>query len=85
MELSSPESIRELMRAQGNPTRAGRRRGAQDVARRASQARRIGCHCGQCRQCLDNARWERIFAEKFADPDYYTHLITRAASPLTSL
>ncbi len=20
------------------------------------------CHCGRCRECLDNARWDRIFA-----------------------
>jgi hypothetical protein len=85
MELSSPEAIRALMQVHGSLTRPGRRRGAQGVARRASKAPRIGCHCGQCRQCLDNARWERIFAEKFADPNYYTHLNTRNASPLTSL
>jgi hypothetical protein len=29
------------------------------------------CRCGQCRMCADNARWERVFQEKFADPDYY--------------
>ena len=30
------------------------------------------CDCGKCKACEDNARWERIFNEKFADPDYYT-------------
>ena len=30
------------------------------------------CQCGQCAACRDNARWERIFQEKFADPTYYT-------------
>jgi len=29
------------------------------------------CECGTCRLCLQNARWERIFQEKFADPFYY--------------
>jgi hypothetical protein len=43
------------------------------------------CRCGQCRRCLDNVRWERIFAEKFADPDYYTRSGVRCLSPLTSL
>ena len=85
MELSSPESIRALMRAHGMLARGGRRRIAQGAARPASKDRRLRCRCGQCRQCLDNARWERIFAEKFADPNYYTRLTTRAASPLTSL
>jgi hypothetical protein len=26
------------------------------------------CRCGVCSQCQQNARWERIFQEKFADP-----------------
>lgn len=29
------------------------------------------CNCGQCATCQDDARWERIFREKFADPLYY--------------
>jgi hypothetical protein len=29
------------------------------------------CRCGECPPCLENARWERIFEEKFADPNYY--------------
>jgi hypothetical protein len=29
-----------------------------------------GCRCGQCLRCLDNARWDRISNEKFADPTY---------------
>src|SRR5262249_708953 len=36
--------------------------------RRAAQR----CQCGQCPACEENARWERIFNEKFADPDYYS-------------
>jgi len=85
MELSSPESIRALMQVYGNPTPVRPRRGAQDAVRPASKGRRMRCRCGQCHQCLDNARWERIFAEEFADPDYYARRVTRIASPLTSL
>jgi hypothetical protein len=86
MELSSQEVIRALMRGSGMAVRAGRRRGAQVAARPAAGgARRIHCRCGRCRQCLDNARWERIFAEKFADPNYYTRPAVRCVSPLTSL
>lgn len=29
------------------------------------------CRCGVCETCVENARWERIFQEKFADPTYY--------------
>jgi len=85
MELARPESVRALLRAHGMPARAGRRRGAQDAARPAHNDRRVRCQCGQCHQCLDNARWERIFSEKFADPHYYTRRVVRYSSPLTSL
>jgi hypothetical protein len=30
------------------------------------------CKCGTCARCLDNAKWDRIFNEKFGDPDYYS-------------
>jgi hypothetical protein len=44
------------------------------------------CHCGECRNCQENARWERIFQEKFANADYYHHDIRiRYASPLSSV
>ena len=85
MELSSPESIRTLMRAYGDPTPVCHPRGARDPARPVSKVRKVRCRCGQCRQCLDDARWERIFTEKFADPDYYTRRVPSIASPLTSL
>jgi hypothetical protein len=38
--------------------------------------------CGKCRYCVDNARWERIFAEKFEDPSYYEERLVRYSSPL---
>jgi hypothetical protein len=48
---------------------------------RHSESRR--CQCGVCGQCAENARWERIFAAKFADPDYYTRpLCVSHGSPL---
>ena len=43
------------------------------------------CRCGRCDECMENARWERIFTQKFADPSYYTGPVVRAASPLASL
>jgi hypothetical protein len=39
-------------------------------------------HCGQCPRCLDNARWERIFKEKFDDPTYYDEHPVKYSSPL---
>ena len=55
---------------------------------RAIKPRRASgrCQCGQCRTCQENARWERIFQEKFANSDYYHHDIrVRYASPLSSV
>ncbi|SPF47932.1 hypothetical protein SBA4_3810013 [Candidatus Sulfopaludibacter sp. SbA4] len=43
------------------------------------------CHCGQCASCVDNARWERVFQQKFADPDYYGPRMVRHSSPLDAL
>lgn len=39
------------------------------------------CKCGACKWCLDNARWDRIFNEKFVDPTYYrTHPVRHSSS-----
>ncbi|SPE30040.1 hypothetical protein SBA6_120003 [Candidatus Sulfopaludibacter sp. SbA6] len=43
------------------------------------------CRCGQCARSLDNERWERIFEQNFADPDYYEFRLVRHASPLGAL
>ena|ERR1700761_1516929 len=43
---------------------------------------RPGCRCGSCSTCLDDARWDRIFNEKFADPTYYKGRMPSHASPL---
>jgi hypothetical protein len=45
--------------------------------------RRHGCACGVCQTCLENARWERIFNEKFADHSYYNQRGPQFSSPLS--
>jgi hypothetical protein len=82
VELSSSESIRALMAPDCKP--APPQRGAR-FARGPATKNRTRCKCGQCRECLENARWERIFAQKFADPTYYVRRSVRIASPLTSI
>jgi hypothetical protein len=74
MELASQESIRSLLPGCGNPARVRVRRAVQHVAQPPSKGRKVRCTCGQCRQCLDDAWWERIFAERFAG----TRATTRA-------
>lgn len=46
--------------------------------------RRRTCQCGSCITCLDNAKWNRIFSEKFEDPDYYRPRSTWGGSSLAS-
>lgn len=46
----------------------------------AAKTLRRRCTCGTCRSCLDNSRWERIFQEKFADPNYCTRPLRRGSS-----
>ena len=48
----------------------------------ATTRRTTRCTCGHCATCQDEARWERIFREKFADPDYYRQM-PRGRSSLT--
>lgn len=43
------------------------------------------CRCGKCPACTENARWERIFQEKFADPDYYKRPLSSGGSSLNWL
>jgi hypothetical protein len=91
MELASQESIADLLqgvaqaRAARSPRGGGRSVAAGQSGNRATARRTPRCRCGRCRQCADDARWERIFVEKFADPDYYTRRHVPSSSPLESL
>jgi hypothetical protein len=44
--------------------------------------RRQYCQCGKCKWCLDNARSEKVFEQKFADPTYYASIKIRHNSAL---
>ena len=90
MELASQDLIATLLldAVRTRPVRSQRGGAQMDGSRpggKAAERRRPRCHCGQCRQCIDDARWERIFVEKFADPEYYTRRHVRCTSPLDSL
>ena len=95
MELTDPRSIDQLTQA-FEATESRARRSAGPRMRRttpppgervyqppAYKTRR--CRCGVCAGCKDNARWERIFAEKFADPTYYCGPVIRRGSPLNTV
>ena len=85
MELSSQEAIAALLESMAARRAPARNCGAPPVARPQRRERKARCQCGQCQQCSDNARWERIFREKFSDPDYYTWRGVQRGSPLTSM
>ena len=81
LECNAPPAPRKV--TEPAPPRMDARPQAPTVKTRRSSGR---CQCGQCRNCQENARWERIFQEKFANADYYHHdLRIRYASPLSSV
>ena len=85
LELSERKQIEELIgNARRMPPRARMTKGhnLEPLYRPRSDVARGRCSCGVCARCRDNARWERIFREKFADPSYYNGgLIIRRTSP----
>jgi hypothetical protein len=89
-------SLRDLFPAPSPATRPRRsghaRRLAPTAAPEKSFARPVPlpkrlrpqrCTCGKCALCAENARWERIFNEKFADPSYYSGRGPQFSSPLS--
>jgi hypothetical protein len=74
MELADARMIQELLAGHARISRVGvgcvkDSMLAGRTVTRGPKARR--CRCGVCSRCLEEARWERIFKERFADPDYY--------------
>jgi hypothetical protein len=74
MELADPRLVAELLAAHARMTRGRAGHKKQPILSGTSmtsspKVRR--CHCGACPRCQEEARWERIFNERFADPDYY--------------
>jgi hypothetical protein len=88
MELSDPSVITALLdgleRRQRQP-RARRGMPALDTSSRVKVSTPRRCKCGTCAFCLDNARWDRIFQEKFADPDYYSRPEVKFGSALSEI
>ena len=83
MQLGNPETIQTLLASLGQPVRETRRRAPVELSSKPVRVHRTHCPRGcKCRACSDNARWERIFQEKFADPSYYSNPTTRNGSSL---
>lgn len=87
MELADPRMIEELMAAHDRVSCARQARRKRSTlpdgsmaAARCPKVKR--CRCGTCPRCREEARWERIFNERFADPDYYKSRPTHFGSSL---
>jgi len=85
MRLARHGSIHALFREFEPAKRPQHRREPANPVRHSGIVGARCCTCGTCKECLENARWERIFDEKFADPDYYAPRVTSIASSLTSI
>ena len=79
VELSDSQEIAALLASQQPPPRMP----AAQRPRLNTRASRRHCQCGACPKCLENARWDRIFNEKFADPNYYKRQPVRHTSSLS--
>jgi hypothetical protein len=85
MQLGTPQTIQALLASIGQPVRGSRNRApAVSNPKPVRMHKPTGCTRGcTCKTCSDNARWERIFQEKFADPGYYSNPTTRNGSSLS--
>jgi len=84
MQLTDPREIELIIRggARLNRRRVPKPEIQEETVYESPKLRAARCACGRCYTCKENLRWERIFNEKFADPDYYK---PRLKSPGSSL
>lgn len=85
MELADPRIIEEMLAAHAriSRVRAVHKKHSFDAnASMAPGSKVRRCHCGICPRCREEARWDRIFNERFADPDYYKQRPTRFGSSM---
>ena len=85
LALADPRMIEELLATHAKISRGRLSRKkpailAKEGMVRCPKVKR--CHCGTCPRCVEEARWERIFNERFADPDYYKQRPTHFGSSM---
>jgi hypothetical protein len=85
MELADPRMLAELLAthakmSRGRPAHKKQAVQLNATAPRGPKVKR--CHCGVCPRCQEEARWNRIFQERFADPDYYKDRPARFGSSM---
>jgi hypothetical protein len=88
LELSQVNVIEQLLAGSRTPAIVTRSQGTAIGARPIHLPKRLKmsrCRCGVCRTCTEEARWEKVFREKFADPTYYGDRPPRFSSPLAEM
>jgi hypothetical protein len=88
MELTNQRQSQRSLggEVEGRPRRPRRSLGGPSIYEAPEHKQRVRrCKCGTCLWCAENQRWERIFQEKFADPNYYLRPLVRCDSPLNAL
>jgi hypothetical protein len=93
-DLSTRDDIAALLqlfetppKSQAKPKGARKAATAHGELARGTSSRtpRERCQCGSCPKCQEDARWDRIFTKKFADPTYYAERLPSLGSPLASI
>jgi hypothetical protein len=90
-DLSTRDDIAALLQVFERPPKGrakpmGAAKAREELAQETnSRTPRARCRCGSCLKCEEDARWERIFVEKFADPMYYAERLPSLGSPLASI
>jgi hypothetical protein len=88
LELSHVNVIEELLAGALSPAAAAKSQGTAISAHPIHLPKRLKisrCRCGVCHTCSEEARWDRVFQEKFADPTYYGDRPPRFSSPLSEV
>lgn len=85
MQLGAFQTIQDLLASISQPERSARNRPPAAANPKPVRAYKVPLcpRACTCRICSDNARWERIFQEKFADPSYYSNPTSRNGSSLS--
>jgi hypothetical protein len=88
IELSQGSVIEQLLAGSHMPAAAVRSQNTAASGHPIHLPKRLKmcrCHCGVCVRCVEEARWEKVFREKFADPTYYGDRPPRFSSPLSEM
>jgi hypothetical protein len=86
MELSDDETLETILRIWEADQKARKHeRNAAAYEAPSSKSFRRRCSCGACLECQENARWLRIYREKFEDREYYKRRSVPLSSPLSDL